>query len=122
MHNFGYGMDVSMSARANMHCIANIRILYLHFTSHSEQFAKLGLPGTLNKPLFLSASHVDVNSIQVNAETKVHWFFLAGAHVLHHIHGRDSIKLQKGRQEYINLYLAGRIICTSRHVINSAII
>ena len=27
----------------------------------------------------------------------MHWFFLEGAYVLHHVHGRDSNQLQKGR-------------------------
>jgi len=37
----------------------------------------------------------------VNAETKVHWFFLEGAYVLHHVHGRDSNQLQKDFDLYL---------------------
>lgn len=42
-------------------------------------------------------------SLQVNAETKVHWFFVEGAFVLNDVHGRDSTQLQKGTTHYNTL-------------------
>lgn len=43
----------------------------------------------------------DPHNVIVNAETKVHWFFVEGAFVLHHVHGRDSAQLQKDFDLYL---------------------